>query len=98
MQRGRTGQGYIYYRDRSSGEDVTVYEHVLMALLDHGPEVVFSGQTDVHHLAPGPDVNVPWFLAIVNRKDHRSAGGDRWSRRELNAFGVLDCISYRVHL
>lgn len=49
MQRGETGDGYVYYRDRSRGLDVTVYEHQLVALLDTDPADVFDEGQVVHH-------------------------------------------------
>lgn len=49
MQRGETGLGYVYYRDRSRGIDVTVYEHQLIALLDEDPGDVFDPDVQVHH-------------------------------------------------
>lgn len=70
MQRGKTGAGYIYYRDRSCGIDVTVYEHQLMALLEHDPAEVFSPDFDVHHEAPARDANVAAFLTLVDHTDH----------------------------
>lgn len=49
MQRSETGLGYVYYRDRSRGYDVTVYEHQLVALLDEDPRDVFDTDSEVHH-------------------------------------------------
>ena len=72
MQRGRTGIGHVYYRDRSNGDDVTVYEHQLMALLNHDPFEVFDPCTDVHHVAPAPDANVPWLLTVEQSGQHRA--------------------------
>lgn len=49
MQRAETGEGYVYYRDRSRGLDVTVYEHQLVALIDTDPAQVFADDHVVHH-------------------------------------------------
>lgn len=84
MNRQLTGQGYAYYRDRAGGSDVTVYEHQLLALADHGASEVFDPETDVHHHAPAPDANVPngvagvQWLSVVESETHRAAGGDRY--------------------
>lgn len=78
MYRGTTAEGYIYYRDRANGHDVTIYEHQLMALLENDPREVFDENTDIHHVAPAPDANVPWLLEVVDRYGHRSSGGDRY--------------------
>lgn len=77
MQRGKTGEGYVYYRSRARGEDVTVYEHQLMALLDHDPVRVFDESTEVHHVRSHPEFNVPWNLAVVNGDEHRTPIPDR---------------------
>lgn len=78
MQRGTTGHGYVYYRDRSCGNDDTVYEHQLMALEYFDSHAVFADEWDVHHLAPARDANVPEFLLLRLKDDHRSNGGDKW--------------------
>jgi len=82
MQRGKTGHGYVYYRDRSNGDDVTVYEHQIMALLDNDPALVFSPDTDVHHECPARDLNAPEILEVVDKEEHRSNGGDKWGIKE----------------
>jgi len=79
VQRGKTGDGYIYYRDRSRGYDVTVYEHQLMALLDHSATDVFADSTDVHHVAPTRDANVPGLLIVVESKNHRTNALNGWT-------------------
>jgi hypothetical protein len=79
MSRQKTGEGYVYYRDRASGRDVTVYEHQLVALLEYEPETVFSEEFDVHHELPARDVNLPEYLSVLNRQAHRSRGGDRYA-------------------
>lgn len=56
MKPAQTGEGYVYYRDRSGGEDVTVYEHQLVALLEHEPREVFDPAVDVHHT----ELRIPW--------------------------------------
>lgn len=77
MQRGKTGHGYVYYRTRSNGDDLTVYEHQLMMLLDNDPGDVFDDQTEVHHLSPIRDINIPWLLDLVDAGDHRARERDR---------------------
>lgn len=77
MQRGKTGDGYVYYRTRACGDDVTVYEHQLMALLEHDPEDVFDPQSEVHHLSPARDINTTWLLDLVDAGQHRSRDRDR---------------------
>lgn len=81
MQRGRTGEGYIYYRDRSNGCDVTVYEHQLMALEYHSPYVVFDEEMEVDHLPPAPDANVPEFLHVVSAEENGRRAGAHSPRR-----------------
>lgn len=81
MQRGETGQGYVYYRDRSRGHDVTVYEHQLMMLVDTDPALVFAPEWDVHHEAPHRAANVREFLDLVDAEEHRARGGDRYALR-----------------
>ena len=79
MSRQKTGEGYVYYRCRAGGDDVTVYEHQLVALLEYAPENVFSEEFDVHHEVPARDVNHPEFLSLERRDAHRSRGGDRYA-------------------
>lgn len=87
MNRTRTGEGYIYYRDRSCGQDSTVYEHQLVMLLEHDPRDVFDPDVDVHHCVPARDINYPDVLELVDRYEHRSQGGDRWVERQVSADG-----------
>lgn len=82
MQRGRGKKGYIYYRDRSNGDDVTVYEQQLMSLISNDPHDVFDPDIEVHHLTPIRDLNVPWLLDLVDSEEHRSRPRDRAQLRE----------------
>jgi hypothetical protein len=70
MQRGVTGLGYVYYRDRSNGTDVTVYEHQLAALMDCDPQAVFDPDTHVHHASGMPADNRPCELTVAGRHTH----------------------------
>lgn len=70
MQRGKTGEGYVYYRDRSQGNDSTVYEHQLVALLDHDPRRVFDPDTEVHHVFPVVEYNLPENVEVLDLDDH----------------------------
>jgi hypothetical protein len=70
MQRGETGHGYVYYRDRSRGFDVTVYEHQLVSLLEHDPHRVFHPDTEIHHRDGSTRYNVPSNLEVLDRPDH----------------------------
>lgn len=70
MQRGTTGLGYEYYRDRSGGRDVTVYEHQLVALLDNHPEEVFREDTHVHHRDVPKWCNARSRLEVTRRDTH----------------------------
>lgn len=72
MQRGETGQGYVYYRDRSRGFDVTVYEHQLVALVDEAPADVFDGHTEVHHRNRFRLDNRRSNLEVLDRGEHRT--------------------------
>lgn len=51
MKVARTGLGYLYFRDRSGGDDETVYVHQLLAIAGGAdPSMVFSsGAFEVHH-------------------------------------------------
>jgi len=88
ITRTLTIDGYAYYRDRACGDDKTLYEHQLVACLTHAPARVFSSDTDVHHEAPAPDANVPngvldlQWLTPVDRRTHRSTGGDCYARAD----------------
>lgn len=79
MSRHKTGDGYVYYRCRAGGDDATVYEHQLVALLEYEAEMVFSEEYDVHHEVPARDVNLPEYLSLERREAHRSRGGDRYA-------------------
>jgi len=79
MSRAKTGEGYVYYRCRAAGQDVTVYEHQLVALLEYEAQAVFSDEYDVHHEVPARDVNVLEYLSLVDREPHRRRGGDTYA-------------------
>lgn len=70
MQRGETGHGYVYYRDRSRGYDVTVYEHQLVALLVDDPSDVFDEETHVHHRNRIRLDNRPSNLELLDGSEH----------------------------
>lgn len=73
MQRGETGKRYVYYRDRARGYDVTVYEHQLVALLDHDPADVFADGTDVHHRNGCRLDNRPANLSVESVRENRGS-------------------------
>lgn len=72
MQRGETGQGYVYYRDRSRGYDTTVYEHQLVALLKYDADRVFDPDADVHHENRIRLDNRLENLDVVESRPHRT--------------------------
>jgi hypothetical protein len=76
ISRTHSGPGYAYYRCRSGGDDITLYEHQLVACLEHDPHEVFAEETDVHHTTPVRDLNLPRYLEVVDKEEHRSRGGD----------------------
>lgn len=71
MRAQYTGLGYRYYRCRAAGTDDTVYEHQLVALLDHDPGEVFDPDRDVHHDVPVPWLNYPGNLDVEEAREHR---------------------------
>lgn len=77
MQRGETGDGYQYLRNRARGEDVTVYFHQLAALrAGHSVSDVFAGDTEVHHRWPILEYNVPANVDVVDVDTHADAHPD----------------------
>ena len=67
MQVGKTGEGYVYLRDRAGGDDVTVYLHQLNALLaGHSVAEVFDPATEVHHRVPHKELNIPENLTVLS--------------------------------
>jgi hypothetical protein len=71
IQRSQTGEGYVYFRDRAGDGDRTIYEHQLVALLDHDPADVFNPSTEVHHETAIPWLNARSNLTVVDADHHR---------------------------
>lgn len=86
MQYGKTGEGYVYLRDRSRGIDVTIYEHQLAAI-QAGTHVgeVFDDGTEVHHKIPFVEFNLPEFVEVVDLETHDEVHGWNGGRNGLRA-------------
>lgn len=73
MRMHYTGEGYAYFRDRSFGEDNTVYVQQLVAIANGAdPYRVFSGGVyQSHHKIPGyPWLNFPDNIELLHWEDH----------------------------
>jgi len=69
-----TGDGYEYVRDRTGGEDNTLYLHQLDAIAAGAdPAEVFDPDSHVHHRQSIPWANWPDNVEVVDAAAHGAA-------------------------